>query len=57
MPNTAPYDANFTVPGRLHVDRLSFTGGLLTIYASTTNPAAECPVWQTAFAPDTRMLH
>jgi transposase len=44
MPNTAPYDANFTVPQRLHVDRLSFTGGLLTIYASTTNPAAECPL-------------
>jgi len=44
MPNTAPYDANFTVPERLHVDRLSFTGGLVTIYASTTNPAAECPL-------------
>jgi transposase len=23
MPNTAPYDANFTVPERVHVDRLS----------------------------------
>jgi hypothetical protein len=23
MPNTAPYDSNFTVPERLHVDRLS----------------------------------
>jgi hypothetical protein len=44
MPNTAPYDANFTVPERLHHDRLSFTGGLVTIYASTTNPAAECPL-------------
>ena len=44
MPDTAPYDANFTVPERLHVDRLSFTADLVTIYASTTNPAAECPV-------------
>jgi transposase len=46
MPNTAPYDANFTVPERLHVDRLSFTGGLVTIYASTTDPAPECPLCQ-----------
>ncbi len=44
MPNTAPYDANFTVPQRLHVDRLSFTRGLVTIYASTTNLTAECPL-------------
>jgi transposase len=44
MPNTAPYDANFTVPERLHVDRLSFTGGLVTIYASTTNSTPECPL-------------
>jgi hypothetical protein len=41
MPNTAPYDANFTVPERLHVDRLSFTRGLVTIYTSTTNLTAE----------------
>jgi transposase len=44
MPNSAPYDANFTVPERLHVDRLSFTRGLVTIYASTTNLTAECPL-------------
>jgi hypothetical protein len=44
MPNTAPCDANFTVPEQLHVDRLSFTADLLTIYASTTNAAAECPL-------------
>ena len=44
MPNTAPCDANFTVPEQLHVDRLSFTADLLTVYASTTNPAAECPL-------------
>jgi transposase len=44
MPNTAPYDANFTVAERLHVDRLSFTGGLVTIYGSTTNLTAECPL-------------
>jgi len=31
MPNTAPYDANFTVPERLHVDRLFVTRGLVTI--------------------------
>jgi hypothetical protein len=43
MPNTAAYVANRTVPGRLLVERLSFTADLLTIYASTTNPAAECP--------------
>jgi hypothetical protein len=44
MPNTTPYDANFTVPQRLHVCRLSFTGGLVTIYASTTNLTAEWPL-------------
>ena len=44
MPNTAPYDANFTVPERLHIDRLSFTAGVVTIYASTTDPAPECPL-------------
>jgi transposase len=46
MPNTAPYDANLTVSGRLHVDRLSFTADLVSIYASTTNPAAQCPLCQ-----------
>jgi transposase len=44
MPNTAPCDTNFTVPEQLHLDRLSFSADLLTIYASTTNPAAECPL-------------
>jgi transposase len=44
MPNTAPYDANFTVPERLYVDRLSFTRGLVTIYASITNLTAEWPL-------------
>jgi hypothetical protein len=39
--NTAPYDANLTAPERLHVDGLSFTGGLVTIYASTTNLTAD----------------
>jgi hypothetical protein len=31
MPNTAPYDANLTVPGRLHVGWLTFTADLVTI--------------------------
>jgi transposase len=44
MPNTASYDANFTIPKQLHAHELSFTAGLLTIYASTTNLAAECPL-------------
>lgn len=44
MPNTAAYDANFTVPEHLHIDQLSFTTDSVTIYASTTNPAAECPL-------------
>jgi hypothetical protein len=41
MPNTAPYDANLTVPERLHVDGLSFTAELVTIYASTNNLTAD----------------
>src|SRR5215213_10343150 len=53
MPNTAAYVANRTVPGRLLVERLSFTADLLTIYASTTNPAAECP----ACKQPSRRLH
>src|SRR5215217_1347266 len=44
MPNTDPYGVSFTIPKQLHVDELSFTADLLTIYASTTNLAAECPV-------------
>ena len=44
MPNTAPYDSNFTVPEQLHVDGLSFDGELLTIHASTENPSARCPL-------------
>ena len=44
MPNTDPYGGSFTIPKQLHVDELSFTADLLTIYASTTNLAAECPL-------------
>jgi transposase len=44
MPNTDPYGGSFTIPQQLHVDELSFTADLLTIYASTTNLAAECPL-------------
>ena len=44
MPNTDLYGGSFTIPKQLHVDELSFTGDLLTIYASTTNLAAECPL-------------
>ncbi len=44
MPNTDPYGGSFTIPKQLHVDELSFTTDLLTIYASTTNLAAECPL-------------
>jgi hypothetical protein len=43
MPNTDPYHAIFTIPEKLHVDELSFDGNLVTIHASTGNPAAECP--------------
>jgi transposase len=44
MLNTNPYGGSFTIPKQLHVDELSFTADLLTIYASTTNLAAECPL-------------
>jgi hypothetical protein len=44
MPNTNSYGGSFTIPKQLHVDELSFTADLLTIYASTTDLAAECPL-------------
>ena len=44
MPNTDPYGGSFTIPKQLHVDEPSFTADLLTIYASTTDLAAECPL-------------
>jgi transposase len=43
MPNMNPYGGSFTIPEQLHVDELSFDGDLLTIHASTDNPAAQCP--------------
>jgi transposase len=43
MPNTAPYRASFTIPGKLHLDELSFDGNFVIIHASMGNPAAECP--------------
>jgi hypothetical protein len=44
MLKTDPYDVSFTIPKQLDVDELSFTADLLTIYASTTNLAAERPL-------------
>jgi hypothetical protein len=44
MPNADSYGVSFTIPKQLHVYELSFTADLLTIYASTTNLAAECPL-------------
>jgi hypothetical protein len=44
MLNTAPNRPSFTIPYGLHVEELSFDGDLLTIYASTEGPAAECPL-------------
>jgi transposase len=44
MLNTAPNRSSFTIPEGLHVEELSFDGDLVTIYASTEGPAAECPL-------------
>ena len=44
MLSTNRYGSNFTIPEQLQVDTLSFDGDLATIYVSTTNSAAECPL-------------
>lgn len=44
MPNTDPYSGSFTIPEQLHVDEISFGRDLVTVHASTENPAAECPL-------------
>jgi transposase len=44
MSNMHPYLGSFTIPEELHVDELSFEGDLVTVYASTASPAAECPL-------------
>ena len=44
MSSITPYVSSFTIPKPLHVDELSFTRDLLTIYASTSNPAPQCPL-------------
>ncbi len=44
MSSITPYVSSFTIPKLLHVDELSFTRDLLTIYASTSNPAPQCPL-------------
>jgi transposase len=42
MPATDPY-GGFVIPEHLHVDALSFDGDLVTVHASTDDPAARCP--------------
>jgi transposase len=44
MPSTVLYSDSFTIPEELHVEEISFDGDLVTIYASTANLAAECPL-------------
>jgi len=44
VPNTNPYSGSFTIPEQLHAHELSFDGDLVTIHASTENPAAKCPL-------------
>lgn len=44
MPSTHLYSDSFTIPEQLHVDEVSFDGDLVTIHASTADPAAECPL-------------
>jgi transposase len=44
MSSITPYVSSFTIPKPLHVDELSFTPDLLNIYASTSNPAPQCPL-------------
>ena len=44
MSSITPYVSSFTIPKPLHVDELCFTRDLLTIYASTSNPAPQCPL-------------
>jgi transposase len=44
MPSTNPFNANFITQGHLRVDALCFDGDLVTVHASTHEPAAECPL-------------
>ncbi|MBA3389765.1 MAG: ISL3 family transposase [Rubrobacter sp.] len=44
MPSADLYSDSFTIPEELHVEEISFDGDLATIYASTANLVAECPL-------------
>lgn len=44
MTSTDLYSDSFTIPEQLHVAKISFDGDLVTIYATTANYAAKCPL-------------